>query len=176
MQQKTPLGWAIIGKPAPSTRPLKNTASFKNKATSQILPHSNTVLKTTTTPASTPYSTSNKKPSYAQITKRKRRSISPNDGVDVDLLNTKAQAYIQQYAAEEDQLATIIQGNKEEELPGYTQDEIMFLTDVINGTKIRPDNMIELPLPFKQTTPTFAYNRNLAFKRTTNTLETMRRN
>ena len=36
---KTPLGWAIIGKPAPSTRPLKNTASFKNKATSQKLPH-----------------------------------------------------------------------------------------------------------------------------------------
>ena len=64
---KTPLGWAIIGKPAPSTRPLKNTASFKDKATSQILPHSNTVLKTTTTPASTPYSTSNKKPSYAQL-------------------------------------------------------------------------------------------------------------
>ena len=121
------------------------------------------------------HSTSNKKPSYAQITKQKRRSISPNDGVDVDLLNTKAQAYIQQYAAEEDQLAAIIQGNKEEELPGYTQDEIMFLKDVITGTKIRPDNMIELPLPFKQHTPTFAFNRNLAFKRTTNTLETMRK-
>ena len=28
---KTQLGWAIIGKPAPSTRPLKNTAFFKKK-------------------------------------------------------------------------------------------------------------------------------------------------
>ena len=53
---------------------------------------------------------------------------------------------------------TVQWGNKEEELPGYTQDEIMFLMDVINGTKIRPDNMIELPLPFKQPTPTFAFN------------------
>ena len=51
----------------------------------------------------------------------------------------------------------------------------MFLKDVIHGTKIRPDNMIELPLPFKQPTPTFAFNRKLALTRTTNTLETMRR-
>ena len=129
---KTPLGWAIIGKPAPSTRPLKKNASSENKATPGATPHSNTVLKTTATPTTTPYSTSTKKPTYAQVTKQKRRSTPPNNDVDVDLLNTRTQAYIQRYAAEEDRLATAIQGNKEEELPGYTQDEIMFLKDVIN--------------------------------------------
>ena len=35
--------------------------------------------------------------------------------------------------------------------------------------------MIELPLPFVETRPTFAFNRTLAKKRTTNTLETMRK-
>ena len=49
------------------------------------------------------------------------------------------------------------------------------LQDVINGTKIRLDNMIEFPLSFKETTPTFAFNRKLALKRTTTTLETMRK-
>ena len=72
-------------------------------------------------------------------------------------------------------VANAIQGNKDEELPGYTQCEIMFLKDVINGTKIRPDNMIGLPLLFKQTTPTFAFNKRLVLTRITNTLETMRK-
>ena len=89
--------------------------------------------------------------------------------------NAQAQNFTQQHSSEEENLATSIKGSKEDELPGYTQEEILFLKDVITKTKIRPDNMIELPLPFTETRPTFAFNRTLAKKRTTNTLETMRK-
>ena len=51
----------------------------------------------------------------------------------------------------------------------------MFLSVVINRIKIRLDRMIELPLPFKETTPNFAFDTKLAIQRTTNTLEIMRK-
>ena len=51
----------------------------------------------------------------------------------------------------------------------------MYLKDVINKTKIRPDNMIEFPLPFTETKLTFAFNSTLAKKRTDNTFESMRK-
>ena len=72
---KTPLGWAVIGKPASSTRPLNNKPP-------------STTLKTSTTPVSTPKPTTNIKPTYAQITKQNRKSKSLNEDVDVDLPNT----------------------------------------------------------------------------------------
>ena len=55
-------------------------------------------------------------------------------------------------------------------MPGYNNDEIAFLKDVLKGSKIRPDNMIELPLPFTEESPKFPINRNIALKRTENTL------
>ena len=79
------------------------------------------------------------------------------------------------YASESDQLANAIQGSKEDELPGYSQDEIAFLNDVLRKVKQRPNNMIELPFPFTEAKPTFSYNRTVAFERTKNTLNTMRK-
>ena len=63
-------------------------------------------------------------------------------------------------------MASTIQGQREDELPGYTSDEMTFLNDVLKGTKIRPDNMIELPLPFTEKNPKFTFNRTTALQRT----------
>ena len=59
-------------------------------------------------------------------------------------------------------------------MPGYNNDEIAFLKDVLKGTRIRPDNMIELPLPITEDSPNFPINRTIALKRTENTLKNMR--
>ena len=63
---------------------------------------------------------------------------------------------------------------KEDELPGYSQDEIAFMRNVAGSTKIRPDGMIELPLPFTEPNPTFPFNRKVALSRTKNTLQRMK--
>ena len=89
--------------------------------------------------------------------------------------NSQAQSLAKQYALDSDHLATSIKGRKEDELPGYSQDERSFLEMVISGAKQRPDGMIELPLPFKEANPKFSTNRLMALKRTQNTLQNMRK-
>ena len=68
-----------------------------------------------------------------------------------------------------------ITGTKEDELPGYSQDDIAFLNCVIPPVRQRPDKMIEFPLPFRKSNPVFPYNRKVALARTRSTLENMRR-
>ena len=64
------------------------------------------------------------------------------DATDRSVSNAQAQKFTQQHSSEEEYLATSIKGSKEDELPGYTQEEILFLKDVITKTKIRQENMI----------------------------------
>ena len=60
------------------------------------------------------------------------------EATDRSVSNARAQKFTQQHSSEEESLATSIKGSKEDELPGYTQEEILFLKDVITNTKIRP--------------------------------------
>ena len=45
----------------------------------------------------------------------------------------------------------------------------------MSNTTIRPDKMIQLPLPFKEARPTFPFNRKVALSRTENNLRRMRK-
>ena len=67
-----------------------------------------------------------------------------------------------------------MEDTKNDELPGYSQDEISFLKKVVTNVRQRKDRMIELPLPFKDLRPNFPFNRSLAYKRTKQTLERMK--
>ena len=81
----------------------------------------------------------------------------------------------QRYLQDEEQAALAIQGTREEELPGYSNDERAFLNQVVRNVRVRPDHMIELPLPFKEDLPTFPNNRMIALKRTESALQTLRK-
>ena len=81
----------------------------------------------------------------------------------------------QQYFQDDEQSALAIQGTREEELPGYSNDERAFLDQVVRKVRIRPDNMIQFPLPFKEAEPLFPNNRMIALKRTESALQTLRK-
>ena len=49
------------------------------------------------------------------------------DTIDRSVSNAQANNFTQQHSSEEEILATSIKGSKEDELPGYTQEEILFL-------------------------------------------------
>ena len=57
------------------------------------------------------------------------------DTIDRSVSNAQAQNFTQQHSSEEENLATSIKGSKGDELPGYTQEEILLLKDVITKTK-----------------------------------------
>ena len=149
-----------MGQPAKSTRPLLNTSQRDNVALwqqTQTKPLSKTKIK----------SPSRKPP---------HQSDNQTNTEEKTLLSdAQAKQFAQQHSEESDQLAKDLQGRKEDELPGYSQDEITFLNNVLRNTKIRPDNMIELPLPFKEANPKFPFNRKVALERTKNTLNRMRK-
>ena len=84
--------------------------------------------------------------------------------------------HAQHYLQDDEQTATAIQGTKEDELLGYSNDERAFLNQVVPNVRIRPDRMIELPLPFKEAKPTFPPNRIIAFKCTESALKSLRKN
>ena len=81
----------------------------------------------------------------------------------------------QEYLQDDEQNANAIQGTREEELPAYSNDERDFLNQVVRKVRVRPDHMIELPLPFKEARPTFPNNRTIALKRTESALNTMKK-
>ena len=72
----------------------------------------------------------------------------------------------QHYLQDDDQNAIAIQSTKEDELDGYSNDDRAFLYQVVPNVRVRPDRMIELPLPFREANPTFPFNRTIALKRT----------
>ena len=144
-----------MGRPAHHTSPLS-----KDIQKQPHIPRNVALLhQSTTTPTTTPNN-------YPH---RQEPNSTPT------ITDAQADQFTQMYSSESERLATSIQGRREDELPGYTQDEIAFLNDVLKKTKIRPDNMIELPLPFIESDPKFPFNRTTAKQRTTTTLERMRK-
>ena len=112
--------------------------------------------------ASVPASTPN--PSYASVLKAQAE----------DIINPMPHA--QHFLQDDEQTAIAIQGTKEDEVLGYSNDERAFLNQVVPNIRVRPDRMIELPLPIKEAKPTFPSNRTIAFKRTKSALESLRKN
>ena len=102
------------------------------------------------------------KPSYASVLKTQTEDINP-------------MPHAQHYLQDDEQTATAIQGTKEDELLGYSNDERAFLNQVVPNVRIRPDRMIELPLPFKEAKPKFPPNRTIALKRTESALKSLRK-
>ena len=82
--------------------------------------------------------TATPKPSYASVLKTQAEEIinSPPD--------------VQCYLHDGEQTALAIQGTKEDELNGYSNDDRTFLNQVVPNLRVRPDRMIELPLPFRE--------------------------
>ena len=104
---RTPLGWAIIGKPSKATKPLQN----KNQRKQSL----NFMTHTTTTPASPPVAKSQEK----FIAKRKRNPKSykkhkatDNQDIDTTISNAQARHFTRLYSSEEERLATSIKENK----------------------------------------------------------------
>ena len=74
--------------------------------------------------------------------------------------------HAQHYHQDDEQTAIAIQGTKEDELFGYSNDKRAFLNQLVPNVRVRPDRMIELPLPFREAKPAFPANRMIALKRT----------
>ena len=91
---QTPLGWTIMGKPAPATRPLPTCQPY----TSPISPEAVAPNKSASAPTATP------KPSYASVLKTQAE----------DTINLSPDA--RQYLHDEEQTALAIQSTKEDEL------------------------------------------------------------
>ena len=81
----------------------------------------------------------------------------------------------QHYLQDDDLTAIAIQSTKEDELDGYSNDDRAFLNQVVPNVRVRPDRMIELPLPFREARPTFPFNRTIALKRTESALKSLRK-
>ena len=60
-------------------------------------------------------------------------------------------------------------------MDGYSNDDRAFLNQVVPNVRVRPDRMIELPLPFREAKPTFPFNRTIALKRTESALKSLRK-
>ena len=86
-----------------------------------------------------------------------------------------AEQYMNKIMRDSEHNDAALTGTKADELAEYSQDDIAFLQQVIPPVRQRLDGMIEFPLPFKQPNPTFPYNRKVAFERTKNTLNNMRK-
>ena len=142
-----------MGKPAHFTRPLPTCQPSAPPTSCE----DNASHKPASAPASTP------KPSYASVLKAQAEDISH--------LPPNAQHYLQ----DDEQTAIAIQATKEDELDGYKNDERAFLNQVVPNVRVRPDRMIELPLPFREAKPTFPFNRNVALKRTESALRSLRK-
>ena len=67
------------------------------------------------------------------------------------------------------------QTSKEDERLAYSRDEVSFLQLAVKNFRIRPDQLIEFPLPFKSDKPTFSFNRGIALSRTKNALNSLRK-
>ena len=164
-----------MGRPAKSTRPMRT------KDAPQTHQHIALWQQAATAPTTTPNQTKHKKHKYALKAKlnhhNKAQSTkhSPTTNTLETISDAQANHIAQQFALESEQINQIIGGEREDELKGYSQDEIIFLKEVLNGTRIRPDNMIELPLPFTEYNPKFPVNRRVAMPRTANTLKTMQK-
>merc|ERR1711873_335372 len=112
--------------------------------------------------ASTSAPTAMPKPSYASVLK-------------THIEDTNPMPLAQHYLQDEEQTAIAIQGTKEDELDGYKNDERAFLIQVVPNVRVRPDRMIELPLPFREAKQTFPFNRTIALKRTESALKSIRK-
>ena len=133
---QTPLGWMIMGKPAHTTRPLPMSP-----------PHiSSTSYEDNASQASASAPTSTLKPSYASVLETQAED------------NINSEPCAQHYLQDDEQTALVIQGTKEEELPGYFNEELAFLNHVVPNVPVRPDCMIELPLPFREANLSFQQN------------------
>ena len=156
-----------MGKRAQSTRPLRQTQTpIEKQKTNAPYPEAvalkqQTTAAPTTTPvirqdtslAQVPQTNPKSKKPTSKPKKRKPRKCSTCQQVPI---TTNAHDEVNaQTLIEEEFPDQSIQGSREDELPGYNNDEIAFLKDVLKGTRIRPDNMIELPLPFAEDSPKF---------------------
>ena len=139
-----------MGKPAQTTRPLPTCQPHASTAAPTAKPKPPHASAPTATPklshASASAPTATPKPSYASVLKTQAEDIT-NSPPDVQL-----------YLQDEEQTAIAIQGTKEDELLGYSNDERAFLNQVVPNVRIRPDRMIELPLPFREAKPAFPSN------------------
>ena len=140
-----------MGKPAHYTRPLPTCQPHASPTSGE----DNASHK----PASAP----TPKPSYASVLK-----AQAEDTID-------PMPHAQHYLQDDEQTAIAIQGTKEDELLGYSNDERAFLNQVVPNVRIRPDRMIELPLPFREAKPAFPSNRTIALKRTESALKSLRK-
>ena len=155
-----------MGKPAQFTRPLPtcqpHTSPTSREAEASQEPASAPAAMPKPSHASASAPTATPKPSYASVLKIQTEDTNPMP---------QAQRYLQ----DEEHTANAIQGTKEDELLGYSNDERAFLNQVVPNVRIRPDRMIELPLPFKEAKPTFPSNRTIALKRTESALKSLRK-
>ena len=164
---QTPLGWTIMGKPAQTTRPLPTCQPHASTAAPTAKPKPPHASAPTATPklshASASAPTATPKPSYASVLKTQAEDIinSPPD--------------VQRYLHDGEQTALAIKGTKEDELDGYNNDERAFLNQVVPNVRVRPDRMIELPLPFREANPIFPFNRTIALKRTESALKSLKK-
>ena len=102
-------------------------------------------------------------------------AISTSTYLPPDLTDNEAIKYLGEFITESNQEATDLQGHKNDELKGYAQDEITFLRKVALHAHQRNDGMIELPLPFTKTNPTFTFNRTVAKQRTKSELQKLKK-
>ena len=109
-----------MGKPAHYTRPLPKCQPHSSPTSCE----DNASHK----PASAP--TPKPKPSYASVLKAQAE----------DTINPMPHA--QHYLQDDEQTAIAIQGTKEDELLGYSNDERAFLNQVVPNVRVRPDRMI----------------------------------
>ena len=144
-----------MGKPAQTTRPLPTCQTHASTSAPTAMP------KPSHAYASAP--TAMPKPSYASVLKTQAE------------VTTNSPPEAQHYLQDEEQTAIAIQGTKEDELDGYKNDERAFLNQVVPNVRVRPDRMIELPLPFREAKPTFPSNRTIALKRTESALKSLRK-
>ena len=152
---QTPLGWTIMGKPTQTTRPLPTCHPHAPTSAPIAMP------KPSHASASAP--TATPKPSYASVLKTQVE----------DIINSLPD--VQCYLYDGEQTALAIQGTKEDELNGYFNDDRAFLNQVVPNVRVRPDRMIELPLPFREAKPTFPFNRTIALKRNESALKSLRK-
>ena len=101
--------------------------------------------------------------------------VSTPDPLEFNVTNDIAEKYTNRMIKDSETNDNSMLGTKEDELPVYSQDDVMFLQKVIPQVRQRHDRMLEFPLPFKTTRPNFPCNRSVALSRTKTTLENMRK-
>ena len=101
--------------------------------------------------------------------------VSETNPRQTNVRNATAERYTNTLLQDSERDVQDFIGIKEDELPGYSQDDMTFLQCVLPQVRQRNDGMIEFPLPFNTPGPTFPYNRPVALARTRATLENKRK-